>query len=86
MQKEWGIAACQTRFHKDGFWYMPLAQFPGALADAYGYVLFQSRSDYIACPQLRIGERLNVSRGISRLPGYVRVEPQRRMRGAARAT
>ena len=36
LQKEWGIFADgkgQTRYHKDGNFYMPLSQWPGALAD-----------------------------------------------------
>jgi hypothetical protein len=70
---EWRIPAIQARYHQDGTFYMPLERFPAALCDPNGYLLFQSYDDYRDCQYLEIGQRINAHRGISTIPGYVRV-------------
>jgi 5-methylcytosine-specific restriction protein A len=52
---------------------MHLNEFPGALFDTHGYVVFQTQSDFENCPQVSLYEsRLSVRDGISSVPGYVR--------------
>ena len=70
----WGLPVRQARFARDGKFYMPLHEFPGALCDPHGYIIFESRDEYLRCQQLHVGSRLNVRGGIARLPGYVRME------------
>ena len=72
LQREWKIPAKQVRYHKDGVWFMPLEKFPGALCDPDGYKVFASQGEYISSHYLRIGDRVNVSSGVSSIPGYVR--------------
>lgn len=69
----WQLPVRQARFARDGKFYMPLSEFPAALCDPDGYVIFQSSADYMECPQLNVGTRLNVRGGIAALPGYVRM-------------
>lgn len=72
LQREWQIPAKQVRYHKDGVWFMPLEQFPGALCDPDGYILFATQGEYISSRYLTIGDRVNVRSGVSNIPGYVR--------------
>jgi hypothetical protein len=70
LNKQWNVGAEHALYHKDGHWYMPLDRFPGAYFDPGGYILFRSREEYLTCKYLRIGERVNVPEGISKIPGY----------------
>jgi hypothetical protein len=76
LQRIWSIPARQTRYHKDGNFYMPLTMWPGALADPAGYVVFQTEEDMKRfSPVHYTGRgshnlRLNVLGGISSLPTY----------------
>lgn len=72
--REWKIPARQAFYHRGGRFYMPLSQFPGALCDPHGYVVFISREDYERSPNLSIGPRLNIRHGvISDMSGYRRI-------------
>jgi 5-methylcytosine-specific restriction protein A len=75
LNDEWKVGARHALFSRDGRWYENLERFPGALFDALGFVLFKTEKDYRNSPRVRIGQKTNVSGGISRLPGYVR-KPQ----------
>lgn len=68
----WKIPAERALYREDGTFYMPLERFPGALCDANGYILFKTEKDYKECPQLQIGKRVTVPKGIAQIPGYVR--------------
>jgi hypothetical protein len=68
----WKLPVRQARFARDGKFYMPLYEFPAALCDPDGYVIFRSRDEYDMCQQLNIGSRINVRGGISSLQEYVR--------------
>jgi hypothetical protein len=70
LNTEWNVGARHALYHKDGTFYMPLERFPGAYFDADGYVLFRTEREYVSSPYLSIGERVNVRRGISHIPGY----------------
>jgi hypothetical protein len=69
----WGVDVKHALFHRGGTFYMHLREFPGALFDPNGYVVFKTEEEFLSSPYLRLYEtRLNVSSGISSIPGYVR--------------
>lgn len=72
LNSEWRIGAVQAFFSETGTWFQRLEQFPGALCDPEGYVLFGDEASYLNCDHVRVGKKTNVHKGISRLPGYVR--------------
>lgn len=74
LRREWQIPALQARYHKDGKWFMPLERFPGALCNPKGYVVFETKNAYESSRHIEIGRRVNVRRGIAKMPGYVRVK------------
>ena len=69
----WCIPAKQAMYRKDGVFFMPLEQFPGAYCDPNGYVVFATKQAFDSCKSISLGKRANVHQGISKLPGYVRV-------------
>lgn len=73
LNKAWGVNAQHALYREDGKWYHHLQQFPGALFDSNGYVLFRTRDEYLNSPYLDHGQHLNIPSGISAIPGYVRV-------------
>lgn len=68
---EWGIPAEHVLYREDGTFYNPLRRFPGAFADAHGYVVFKTEQAYRDCRQLQIGKKVKVPAGIAAIPGYV---------------
>lgn len=72
LNQQWEVGARHALYHKDGNYYEHLRDFPGALFDAYGYVVFETEHAYLTSPYLQRGEQLHVPGGISSLPGYVR--------------
>jgi hypothetical protein len=72
LNEEWKVGAQHALYHADGTWYENLRKFPGALFDRHGYVLFESAENFKKSTFLKIGEKTNVPRGISKMPGYVR--------------
>lgn len=73
LNQEWKVNARHALYREDGRWYHLLEQFPGALFDAYGYIVFKTREEYENCTYLSIGNEINIRDGISSIPGYVRV-------------
>jgi 5-methylcytosine-specific restriction enzyme A len=73
---EWGVNAKHALYREDGRWYHVLERFPGALFDAHGYIVFQTKDAFRNCSYLSIGDEVNVKHpnGISAIPGYVRVK------------
>jgi 5-methylcytosine-specific restriction enzyme A len=69
----WGVGAKHALYREDGKWYHQLLEFPGALFDANGYVIFQTEREYIESPYLQIHEDVHLSKGISSMPNYVRI-------------
>jgi 5-methylcytosine-specific restriction protein A len=69
----WGVGAKHALYREDGMWYHQLKDFPGALFDANGYIVFVTREDYVTSPYLQIQQDLHVPNGISSIPNYVRV-------------
>jgi hypothetical protein len=79
LNRAWKVGALQARYHKDGTFYQGLHTFPGAFFDPDGYILFSSESKYRDCPFLAFtlshnGEKVNVHKGISSIPGYHKVK------------
>jgi hypothetical protein len=81
LNKEIALGAHHALYHKDGYWFDQLQQFPGALFDCCGYVFFSTKEAYEKCSYLRHPERprsdgrpgtLSVPTGISSIPEYVR--------------
>lgn len=69
----WSVGARHALYREDGRWYHHLVQFPGALFDSSGYVLFRTREDYEQSAYLHHGADLHVPGGICAMPGYVKV-------------
>jgi 5-methylcytosine-specific restriction protein A len=70
----WEVHARHALYHKDGTFFENLRDFPGALFDDNGYVIFRTEQEYKNCSYLDIGQKLNVYHGISSIPGYKRME------------
>jgi len=74
LQDHWQIDGVKhVLYHKDGTFFENLRDFPGALCDGNGYVIFKTEQEYNNCSYLDIGQKLNVHRGISSIPGYKRM-------------
>ena len=73
LNQEWHIGAKHALYREDGTWYHRLREFPGALIDAKGYILFANEQDYRRCSFLQIGKQIGVPGGISKIPGYKRI-------------
>lgn len=71
LAKRWKLLVKHALYRKTGDWYHQLEQFPGALLDEFGYVIFQSEEAYRSCPQLRIRQDVVVPNGIRGIPTYV---------------
>ena len=69
----WKVEVAHALYHQDGTFYENLQDFPGALFDANGYVIFKTEQEYNNCSYLDIGQKLNVHHGISSIPGYKRM-------------
>jgi hypothetical protein len=73
LNAEWNVNAKHALYHKHGRFYMHLLNFPGALFDPNGYVLFKTEDQFRRSPHVRHGKRIDVPNGIASMPGYVRV-------------
>ena len=77
LNRQWKVGAKHALYIHDGHWYHLLKEFPGALFDDNGYILFSTEDEYRASPHLAIYEKTNQvsikQPGISAIPGYVRV-------------
>jgi restriction system protein len=74
LNKRWGVGAKHALYRADGKWYHHLKKFPGALFDRNGYIVFNTKEDYLSCPYLQHGETLHIPNGISSIPQYVNVK------------
>lgn len=73
---QWKIGARQARYRFSGDFYMMLENFPGALCDSKGFVVFNEIKDLLQTNGVKVYEecrRIIVSRGISELPEYRKV-------------
>jgi hypothetical protein len=74
LRRIWKIPTIQVRYHKDGTFFMPVDKLPAAFCDPNGYVLFETKDQYETSSFLDIGRRINVRRGISSMPGYIKMK------------
>ena len=72
LNKRFGVGANHALYRETGDWYEELREFPGALFDANGYILFRTADEYERMPGLRHGRKLSIKSGISSLPGYIK--------------
>lgn len=72
LNAEWKVGARHALYHHEGYWFHQLKQFPGALFDFSGYVLFQSEQDFRNDRHLNITQDVYVPDGIAAMPSYVR--------------
>lgn len=71
--KIYGLTASHSLYREDGKWYHILKKFPGILFDRNGFVLFESREEFLDCEALKASpetDQLHVADGISTIPGY----------------
>lgn len=71
LNRKWKVNAKHALYREDGGWYHQLTDFPGALFDKSGYIIFETEEEFRNCPYLRIGQDVNVPDGIAHIPGYV---------------
>ena len=70
LNRLWAVGAKHALYHKDGTWFNNLTRFPGALFDRNGYVLFETKAEYLGHSDVRVTQETNVPEGISSLPTY----------------
>jgi len=73
LKELWNVNVAHALYHRDGTFFENLREFPGALFDFSGYVVFNTEREYNNCSYLDIGQKLNVHNGISSIPGYKRM-------------
>ncbi|MFA5316960.1 MAG: hypothetical protein WC369_06035 [Dehalococcoidales bacterium] len=73
LARTWRVNVVHALFHKDGLHYHHLRDFPGALFDLNGYVVFNTKTEYENSSYLQHGQNLHVVGGISSMPGYKRM-------------
>lgn len=70
----WGLQVAQGRCHREGTFYENLTEFPGALLDANGFVIFETEDEYRNCDGVTVKVKTNVDKpGIQSLPRYKRM-------------
>ncbi len=69
----WGVNAKHALFRRTGDWYHKLTEFPGALFDANGYVIFIDEEDFYDSPYLQIKQNVHIPDLLENIPGYVRI-------------
>ena len=73
LNDEWHVEAKHALYHQPGTFYQNLTEFPGALFDGNGYIVFLTESEYLGAAGLKHGVKLNVHGGISSLEGYIKM-------------
>lgn len=71
LNEELGLGLKHALYREDGKWYHHLAEFPGALFDSKGFIVFHSREEYERNSYLQHGDDLHVPLGISAMPNYI---------------
>jgi len=66
--KEFNINVSEARYHVDGTWYNTLDNYPAALLDLYGYVIFNSENNLRSHADIK--KKIHISRGIHNLNDY----------------
>lgn len=78
LNEKFDLNAMDARYRRNGVWYHPLRAFPGVLFDGGGYVLFESKKEYLNSKFIKHGpdpNHIHVRNGISSIPGYKSLKP-----------
>ncbi len=73
LSQKWKVDVKHALYSHDGTWYHRLKDFPGALFDSSGFVIFNTKDEFEGCPSLRLKKDCGCRFGISTIDGYVRV-------------
>jgi 5-methylcytosine-specific restriction protein A len=84
LNKLWRTCARHALYREDGKWYHKLKAFPGVLFDANGYIIFNTKKEYLESPFLQIKKDLHVPKGISSIPNYIRVTEDNHLQNFSR--
>ena len=66
----WSIPAMRVYFHQDGDFYEVPIEFPAALCDMNGCILFKSREEMTVTRGVSVTSKVHIPDGISSLDGY----------------
>lgn len=72
------MQSLHSLYRESGDWYHVLRQFPGALLDQDGYLLFATQEEFRNCPGLKVFDEFNTVTVITKIcdiPGYTRFVP-----------
>jgi len=73
LKEIWNIDVEHALYRETGTWYHLLKFFPAALFDKNGYIIFETEEKYINNAYLQIGKELSIPKGISNIPGYIKI-------------
>ena len=73
LANQWNVKAQDVRYHRDGHFYENVRNFPAALFDPNGYILFRTEAELRGVQRVKIGKKTNVRGGILSIPGYKRM-------------
>ena len=67
LARRYNVQSLYSLYRKSGDWYHVLRQFPGALLDQDGYLLFAREEEFRSCPGLKIFDESNTVTVLSRI-------------------
>ena len=73
LKEIWKIDVKYALYRETGDWYHLLKYFPAALFDKNGYIIFENEEEYKLNKSIQIAEEIHIPKGISTIPGYVKV-------------
>jgi len=77
LKKEWNVDVKHQLYSETGTAYERLRDFPGALFDKNGYIVFETAQEYVSCPTISFRKKVSIHNGgISNIPGYRNVRSQ----------
>lgn len=79
LAKEWNVKSKHSLYKKEGNWYHHLNRFPGAFFDDNGYIIFNSKDEYVDSPYLQIGKTVHIPGGISSVPNYIKIGVEKKI-------
>ena len=60
-------------YHWEGIYFQPVFEFPVALFDRYGYVIFNTEREYLNHPDVRRIKKTNIPKGITSFLNYTKM-------------
>ena len=73
LKEIWDVDVKHALYRETGDWYHLLKEFPAALFDKNGYIIFENEEEYIKNHGIQIGKGTHVPKGISNLSGYIKI-------------